>query len=110
MGDATRKETLSTTGAWLPKEFSARERGAATTNQSAATIPGTRKAFTRPLVLRFINTVSHRERRCAAPARRATEAYSQQYGARSATKRERMQRRSNATEFVKRCTKATGPP
>src|SRR3989304_4111911 len=26
-----------------------------------------------PLVLRFINTVSHRERRCAAPARRATE-------------------------------------
>src|SRR3990172_5188782 len=37
-----------------------------------------------PLVLRFINTVSHRERRCAAPARRATEAYSQQYGARSA--------------------------
>src|SRR3972149_4275281 len=40
-------------------------------------------------VLRFINTVSQRERRCAEPARRATEAYSQQYGARSATKRER---------------------
>src|SRR4030067_1891080 len=33
--------------------------------------------------------------------RRATETYSQQYGARSATKRERMQRRSNATVFVK---------
>src|SRR4030042_1803456 len=37
------------------------------------------------LVPRFINTVSHRERRCAAPwRRRATETYSQQYGARSA--------------------------
>jgi len=28
-------------------------------------------------VLQFINTVKHRERRCAAPARRATEAYFQ---------------------------------
>jgi hypothetical protein len=26
-------------------------------------------------VVPFINTASHRERRCAAPARRATEAY-----------------------------------
>ena len=37
--------------------------------------------------------------------RRATETYSQLYGARSATKLERMQRRSNATVFVKRSTK-----
>src|SRR3989337_3712221 len=55
-------------------------------------LPPRREPFERRAtgsVLRFINTVSHRERRCAAPARRATEAYSQQYGARSATKRER---------------------
>src|SRR3989304_700474 len=50
MGDATRKETFSTTGTWLPKEVSASERCAATAIQSTARIPGTRKGFTRPSV------------------------------------------------------------
>src|SRR3990172_5105894 len=50
MGDATRKETLSTTGTWLSKEVSARERGAATAIKSTARIPGKRKGFTRPSV------------------------------------------------------------
>src|SRR4030042_4995933 len=50
MGDATRKETFSTTGTWLPIEVSARERVAATAIKSAARIPETRKAFTRPSV------------------------------------------------------------
>src|SRR4030067_3084145 len=50
MGDATRKETFSITGSWLPKEVSARERVAATAIKSAARIPGTRKGFTRPSV------------------------------------------------------------
>src|SRR3990170_8502001 len=75
-------------------------------------LPPRREPFERRAtgsVLQFINTVSHRERRCAAPARRATEAYSKQYGARSATKLERMQRRSNATVFVNRSTKASLP-
>src|SRR3990170_4432365 len=50
MGDATRKETLSITETWFPGPVSASERGAATTIQSAARIPATRKAFKRPSV------------------------------------------------------------
>ena len=52
------------------------------------------------IVLQFINTVSHRECRCAASARRATEAYGS-VRRRSTTKLERMQRHSNATVFMK---------
>jgi hypothetical protein len=62
------------------------------------------------IALQFINTVSHRECRCAASARRATEAY-RSVRRRSTSNLERMQgprksktfgaeRHSNATVFV----------
>src|SRR3990172_472338 len=50
MGDATWKETRSTTGTWFPGPVSASERCAATAIKSTARIPGTRKGFTRPSV------------------------------------------------------------
>ena len=52
---------------------------------------------------RPINTVTHREHRCAAPARRATEAYSPSTSQGSGTQREGMRRRSNAGIFMGRC-------